>query len=379
MARPEAAIYPANLVYMSPADERPRFPLLTRHRLMLAAAGVGFVVFLLIVGYVVWRHGKSEGAKVVARQAAIAQMTPQPAPSLQPAPSPASLDDQALTVAVVNALTAYNAQAPTRYKFDIKDGVITLTGETDNQAEKDGAENVIRPLAGVKAVVNNLTVKASPTILPVKLHEAEAKRLEEAFRKQILEDQQREEEMRRKKAEIEAQIETERQRREQAAAKEREQTVAKQREEEAARRKAAEERLQREAAEYERRLEEQRRVEAERRARAEQSRLETSALRSGTVAWSGIVDGVAEIIITGSSASVRHLSGEPPREARASFSAHIPRAPVSVKLLSTSGRGAVSITQEPSAANGYTTIVRIDDGDKDGAQRYGFTLRWAVQ
>ena len=102
-------------------------------------------------------------------------------------------------------------------------------------------------------------------------------------------------------------------------------------------------------------------------------------LRSGTVAWSGIVDGVDEIIITGSSASVRHRSGEAIREPRASFSTAVPRAPVIVKLLNQTGRGEIVIVQEPSAANGYTTIVRMDDTRENGGKPYQFTLRWTAE
>ncbi|MBL8190635.1 MAG: hypothetical protein JNK38_21630, partial [Acidobacteria bacterium] len=115
-----------------------------------------------------------------------------------------------------------------------------------------------------------------------------------------------------------------------------------------------------------------------RRARAEQARIDAATLRYGTIAWSGIVDGVDEIILSGSSASVRHLSGNLPREARASFSAAIPRSPIEVKLIWVTGRGTVDIVQQPSAANGYTTIIRIDDSQKGGDKRYEFTLRWSV-
>src|SRR5262249_55811458 len=159
----------------------------------------------------------------------------------------------------------------------------------------------------------------------------------------------------------------------------REKAAAKLREEEAALRKAAEDKLRREAEEYEKRQEELRRAEAERRARAEQARLEASALRSGTVAWSGMIDGVDEVVFSGASASVRHINGNPPREVKASFSAPIPRSPVSVALISTNGRGVISVVQQPSAANGYTTIVRVDDSAKSGDKRYEFTLRWSAQ
>ena len=92
-----------------------------------------------------------------------------------------------------------------------------------------------------------------------------------------------------------------------------------------------------------------------------------------------MVDGVDEIIIAGASASVRHINGNPPREVRASFSAPVPRSPADVKLVSVNGRGLVDIVQQPTAANGYTTIVRIDDSSKGGDKRYEFTLRWSLQ
>jgi hypothetical protein len=127
------------------------------------------------------------------------------------------------------------------------------------------------------------------------------------------------------------------------------------------------------------RLEEQRQSEAKRRARAEQARLETSVLKLGTIAWSGMVDGVAEIVITGGSASVRSVSGEAPREVKSSFSAPVPKAPMAVDLISSAGRGAISLAQQPAQGNGYTAIVRVDDSAKGGFQRYEFTLRWTLQ
>ena len=90
------------------------------------------------------------------------------------------------------------------------------------------------------------------------------------------------------------------------------------------------------------------------------------------------VDGIDEIVITGGSASVRHVSGAPPREVKTSFSAPVPRSPGNVKLLSVNGRGAISIIQEPSPANGYTTIVRIDDSARGGEKLHQFTLRWSL-
>jgi hypothetical protein len=223
-------------------------------------------------------------------------------------------------------------------------------------------------------VVNNLKIKPEESLAPVKLNTAEAKILDDAMR--------REYEARTQAASVDPLGQTNQAKQPQqtdALREARERAAAKLREEEAAMRRAAEEKLRRDAEEYEKRQEELRRAEAERRTRAEQARLEASALRSGTVAWSGMVDGVDEVVISGSSASVRHVNGNPPREVKASFSAPIPRSPVSVSLISANGRGPISVVQQPSAANGYTTIVRIDDSGKGGEKRYEFTLRWSAQ
>jgi hypothetical protein len=278
---------------------------------------------------------------------------------------------------------AYNPLGFSRYSFEVKDGIVTINGEAGHQPEKDGVGNVLKLISGVKSVINNLKIKPmgpngpngpNDSLAPVKLNLAEARILDDALRREL--------ESRGQSGAVEAPKETPQPQQSQqsdAQREARERAAAKQREEDSALRKAAEEKLRREAEENERRQEESRRTEAERRARAEQSRLVANALRSGTVAWSGTVDGVDEVIISGSSASVRHVIGAPPREVKASFSAPIPRSPVSVALISSNGRGVISVVQQPSAENGYTAIVRIDDSAKGGDKRYEFTLRWSAQ
>lgn len=369
------------LVYLSPADEVRRFPLLTPPRIRLIAAGAVLLVLLSAVVFLAWRKQQREALAVRAPEPASLSSSPTPTPDATPNPSPTEPDDAAILAAVQAAVANYNPTGYGKYTIEVRDRIVTIGGEAETQPEKDGVENVIRPLPGVKAIVNNLIVRLTPVMIPVRLNEAEAKRLDEAMRKQY-ESASRPAGESREGAEAkgsgegnekneEAEREADRRRREAIAARIRE-------EEERARRET-EERLQREAAEYERKLEEQRRLDAERRARAEQARLEARVLRSGTIAWSGLVDGQVEVIIAGSSASVRNLSGEAPREVKSSFSAPVPRSPIAVKLISSSGRGAITIAQEPSAANGYTTIIRLDDSAKGGAQRYEFTLRWMAQ
>ena len=364
------AVAPGPLVYLSPEDDRRRFPLLTRAQITLIGAGVFLLILMLVIGYLLWRQQKRESIATGTRPAqAITSPTPVPSPGAIASPTP--VDDAAILASARAAVTNYNPTGYPRYTVEVKDGIVTVTGEAETQPEKDGVENVIRPIAGVKAIVNNLIVRLAPVMAPYRLNEAEARRLDEALRKGLETDRQVKDDSDRQRAQNDVEREGERRRRDAAAAKIRE--------EEERLRREAEEKLQREAAEYERRLEEQRRLEAERRTRAEQARLEASVLRSGTIAWSAIVDGTTEILISGGSASVRNLNGEPPREVRSSFSAPVPRAPIAVKLLSAVGRGSITIAQEPSAANGYTTIVRVDDSARGGQQRYEFTLRWSAR
>jgi hypothetical protein len=364
--------HPANMVFLPPVETSRRFPVFTSAQWMLMAIGVGLLIMMLAVAYLLWRQQKRDMSRpagdtnVVANPSPPIPVKPEASPAIT-LPTPEAIDDQKITDTVKSALMAYNPLGFARYKVEVKDGVVTLSGEALHQPEKDGADNVTRLVAGVKSVVNNLKVKPEEPFLPLTVNAAEANLLDEALKRQI----QAEEQAKQKHLQLDPQLETERQRREIAAARQREEEIALQ--------KAAEEKLRREIEEYEKRQEELRRAEAERRVRAEQARFEVNALRTGTVAWSGVVDGVDEIIFSGSSASVRHLTGKPPREVRASFSAPLPRSPVNLDLISTSGRGVIVIVQHPSPENGYTAIVRIDDSGKGSDKRYEFTLRWTLK
>ena len=383
------------IVYVTPLEKPPRLPRFTPPRMMLMAVGIGFLVFGSIIALLLWnsyRREMARQAEIQAREQALRQSLIQASatPDAALALTPAS-DDNAIAEAVRAALGAYNREAADRrYQFQVRDGVVTIDGYALNQPEKSGAENVIRALPGVRMVCSNLVVTsepAAPALSPVmvQINETDARRLEDALARQLAAEQQNSvttapppAPTATPQAQPVAPPSTPDPQREAERLK-REQELARQREEEAALRRQTEERLKREAADFERRQEEERRAEAERRARADQNRIEAGALRSGTVAWSGVVDGADEIIIAGASASIRHLSGEPVREPRSSFSAPVPRAPVNVKLLSANGRGSITIVQEPSAANGYSTIVRVDDGSKGGDKRYEFTLRWSAR
>ncbi len=361
---------PQDMVFLSPTETERRFPVFTSAQWTLIAIGIGLLILMLAIAYILWQQQNSDAFQKASTSTIVTRPSPTPLPATEPSPTPTPIDDQAIGEAVKSALIAYNPLGFARYAFEVKDGVVTVNGEAAHQPEKDGAENVLKLINGVKSVVNNLKIKPEQSILPVKVNQTEARILDEALKKQIQADEQAGTAQRTQPS-SDPQREAERQRREQAAAK--------QREEELALRKSAEEKIRRETEEYEKRQEELRRVDADRRARAEQAKLETSILRSGTAAWSGIIDGIGEIIFSGSSSSVKHVNGNPPKEVRASFSAPLPRSPVNLTIISANGRGTIQIIQQPSSANGYTTIVRIDDSSKGGDSRYEFTLKWVVQ
>ncbi len=374
---------PRNMVYLSPGDERRRFPLFTTAQWTLIAIGAGLLLMLIVIAYLLWRQQQLDTAQLANQKNVAVQPNPNATATTAPSPTSSPSDDQTIYESVKIQLMAYNPLGFPHYSIEVKDGVVTINGEAGHQPEKEGVGNVLKLISGVKSVINNLKIKpiapngaslANEPVAPVKLNLLEAKVLDDALRREV--------ESRGQTAAIEPPKEPQppRQAPQQQSDAQREarERAARLREEEMAR-KAADEKLRREAEETEKRQEEARRAEADRRARAEQSRLVASALRSGTVAWSGTVDGVDEVVIAGSSASVRHVNGANPRDVKASFSAPVPRSPVSVALISVNGRGVISVVQQPSAANGYTTIVRVDDSDKGGDKRYEFTLRWSAQ
>jgi hypothetical protein len=97
------------------------------------------------------------------------------------------------------------------------------------------------------------------------------------------------------------------------------------------------------------------------------------------VTWVGTVKGVEDIVIRGASASVNHVSGDVASGVRATFSAPIPNAPISVRVVAASGKAPARIIQQPSAANNFTTIVRVGSDGKGDSKPQSFSLRWSNQ
>ncbi len=87
-----------------------------------------------------------------------------------------------------------------------------------------------------------------------------------------------------------------------------------------------------------------------------------------------IVDGVAEVEISGDVGRLRTVSGQPAAWRRFECSGPLPRNPVEFRVAPVRGRGAVRRVQDPRT-NGGTAKVRIDD-PQSGNERYIFDVQW---
>jgi hypothetical protein len=92
--------------------------------------------------------------------------------------------------------------------------------------------------------------------------------------------------------------------------------------------------------------------------------------------WTGDVDDRVEIRIQGDRVEYRTLSGKSLRNVRANLlSGGLPRRDVQVVVSDESGRGTVSVVQQPSSYNGYTAVIRVYD-PRPGYGDYRFDVSW---
>jgi hypothetical protein len=97
---------------------------------------------------------------------------------------------------------------------------------------------------------------------------------------------------------------------------------------------------------------------------------------AGMLRWSGDVDDVSEIRISGRRVEYRTRSGAPIRNARVDLRGNgLPRQELRLALDVARGRGRVEIVQQPRRSNNYTAIVRITD-PRSGYGLYDFDLTW---
>jgi hypothetical protein len=97
---------------------------------------------------------------------------------------------------------------------------------------------------------------------------------------------------------------------------------------------------------------------------------------SGVLHWSGRVDDVVEVRLTGRRVETVTRSGVRVQEVASDVrGAGLPQRAVSLNIDQQSGRGSVVVAQQPAAWNNYTAIIRINDS-RSGAAYYDFTVNW---
>lgn len=97
---------------------------------------------------------------------------------------------------------------------------------------------------------------------------------------------------------------------------------------------------------------------------------------AGSLQWSGMVDGVAEIRIQGSRIDAVADRGNRLRDVRYDVQgASLPKRDVRLELARTDGRGTIRIVQQPSVWNGYVAVIRIED-PRGGYGAYRLNARW---
>ncbi len=97
---------------------------------------------------------------------------------------------------------------------------------------------------------------------------------------------------------------------------------------------------------------------------------------AGSLNWSGRVDDVVEIQISGRRIDAITRSGVRVSEVNANIGGGgLPNRNVNLQIDQRSGRGSIAVIQQPGAWNGYTAIIRINDS-RSGAAYYDFTAYW---
>lgn len=97
---------------------------------------------------------------------------------------------------------------------------------------------------------------------------------------------------------------------------------------------------------------------------------------AGSLSWSGRVDDVVEIQISGRRVDAITRSGVRVSDVNSNIrGGGLPTRNVNLRIDQRSGRGSIAVVQQPSSWNGYTAIIRINDS-RSGAAYYDFTAYW---
>jgi hypothetical protein len=91
--------------------------------------------------------------------------------------------------------------------------------------------------------------------------------------------------------------------------------------------------------------------------------------------WNGRVDREVQVVMRGGNVWTNDIGQTEPGRARSRALGVLPRENGEVSVRTLNGRGDVDVIQQPTARNGYTTIVRIRD-PRSGADNYRLVAYW---
>jgi hypothetical protein len=96
----------------------------------------------------------------------------------------------------------------------------------------------------------------------------------------------------------------------------------------------------------------------------------------GALRWRGSVDDLVEIRVRGDDVRYVTRSGATARDVRSRvLGGGLPRRDVTVGIRNAQGRGSVWVAEQPSARNGYTAVIRVQD-PQGGYGVYDFQAAW---
>ena len=100
------------------------------------------------------------------------------------------------------------------------------------------------------------------------------------------------------------------------------------------------------------------------------------AAEAGYVDIRAQIDGTVDICLTGDQVRWEVQSGQPVMRETVSFSGPLPSSPAgSWSLTKREGRGSATLLEKPSAENGYTARIRVED-PRGGVDFYRLRLEW---
>ena len=95
----------------------------------------------------------------------------------------------------------------------------------------------------------------------------------------------------------------------------------------------------------------------------------------GKMTWRGRVDTEVLLEVRGNSVTEKLVAGKSFNNGRFTFSAAMPARELTLRIENKKVRGTVEVVERPTAANGYTAVIRVRDPQRDAAD-YEFVLSW---